>query len=64
MWGLAQRCGAQLRLGPNGAVIGFDMTAVLAMADASGICLAATAEFMPTIEAAMVRKTSEKQDVD
>jgi len=53
-----------VRLGPNGAVIGFDMTAVLAVAKAGGICPAATAEFMPIIEAAMVRKSSEKQNVD
>lgn len=47
------RCGGQLRVSA-GRVLGYDMTAVLAMADAAGIDRAATAEFLPLIEAALV----------
>lgn len=57
------KAGAQLRVAPSGAVIGYDMTAILAMANGSGTCPAATVEFMPIIEAEMVRKMRENQDV-
>lgn len=53
VWDLAMRCGGQLRVSA-GRVLGYDMTAVMAMADAAGIDRAATAEFMPLIEAALV----------
>ncbi|WP_211276798.1 DUF7697 family protein [Erythrobacter tepidarius] len=38
-----------------GAVIGLDMAAALAMAEALGIDRRAAAEFLPAIEAMMVR---------
>ena len=38
-----------------GAVLGLDMTAALAMADALGIDLLACAELLPEVEAMMVR---------
>ena len=43
-----------------GAVVGYDMTAVLAMAEARGVDIAAVAELMPHIEAVMVRKLGEE----
>lgn len=44
------RCGRQIRAIP-GRVIGYDMTAVLAMGDAMGVPRVAVAEFVPLIEA-------------
>jgi hypothetical protein len=38
-----------------GAVLGLDLAAALAMAEALGIDARAAAEFLPTIEAMMVR---------
>lgn len=55
VWDLAQRLGGQLRALP-GAVLGWDMTAALAMADALGLPARAAAELLPGIEAEMVRK--------
>ena len=58
-----QRLGGQLRLvaGSHGAiVIGWDMTAALAMAAALGIPPLAVAELLPPIEAVMVRKLNEE----
>jgi hypothetical protein len=58
VWDLATRLGGQMRVMP-GAVTGWDMTAVLALAGASGVPAAACAEFLPAIEAAFVAKTNE-----
>ena len=55
---LAGMLGGQLRVAET--LIGFDMTAALAMARAMGICERATAEFLPVIEAVMVRKFRER----
>ena len=58
-----QRLGGQLRLvaGAQGAiVIGWDMTAALALATALGIPPLAVAELLPPIEAVMVRKLNEE----
>lgn len=58
-----QRLGGQLRLvaRQHGAiVIGWDMTAALAMAAALGISPMAVAELLPPIEAVMVRKLNEE----
>ena len=54
MWDLAQRLTGQLRVVP-GAVLGLDMTAALAMAEALGINTWVCAELLPEIEAMMVR---------
>ena len=58
IWDLAQRLGGQLRILP-GAVIGWDMGAALALGDALGVPALAMAEFLPAIEAVMVRKINE-----
>ena len=39
-----------------GAVVGWDLTAALALGDALGVPPAAAAELLPVIEAVMVRK--------
>ena len=46
--------GGQLRVAPR-AVIGFDMTAAIAMGEAMGITPRAVVELLPPIEAAMLR---------
>ena len=53
------RIGGQLRV-TGSAVIGWDMGAVLAMAAALGASPHAVAEFLPGIEAVMVRKVNER----
>ena len=53
-WDLAREAAGQLRVS-DGAVIGWDMAAVLAMAAASGLDRRAAVELLPTVEAAMVR---------
>lgn len=53
VWQLTAQLEGQLRVIP-GAVIGFDMTAALAMAQARGIDAAAVVELLPVIEAQMV----------
>ena len=53
--------GGQVRAIPN-AVIGFDMAAALAMARATGVDEALVVDFLPVIEAAMVRKMNERTE--
>ncbi|WP_456299657.1 DUF7697 family protein [Paracoccus onchidii] len=43
-----------------GAVIGWDMTAALSLAEALGVPPIAAAELLPVIEAAMVTKMNEQ----
>ena len=45
-----------------GAVIGWDMSAALALGDALGIPPLATAELLPAVEAVMVTKLNEQMD--
>jgi hypothetical protein len=45
-----------------GAVIGWDMSAALALGDALGISPLAMAELLPVIEAVMVTKLNEQMD--
>jgi hypothetical protein len=59
VWDLAQRLGGQLRILP-GAVIGWDMGAALALGRALGVPSLAMAEFLPPIEAVMVRRINEQ----
>ncbi|WP_333834991.1 DUF7697 family protein [Rubrimonas sp.] len=59
VWDLAQRLGGQLRAIP-GAVLGWDMNAALAMAQALGVPARAAAELLPVIEAVMVRKLNQQ----
>jgi hypothetical protein len=54
IWDLVLRLGGQLRAIP-GAVLGWDMGAALAMARALGIEPVVAAEFLPEVEAVMVR---------
>lgn len=56
---MAQRLGGQLRVAPR-AVLGFDMTAALAMGAALGISPRAVVELLPPIEAAMVGRVNAK----
>ena len=59
VWDLVGRLGGQLRVAP-GAVLGWDMGAALAMAQALGINTLIAAELLPEIEAVMVRKVNEQ----
>lgn len=43
-------------------VLGWDMSAALAMAAALGVDARAAVEFLPVIEAVMVRKLNEQMD--
>ena len=54
VWYLAGQIDRQVRVGPAGGLIGFDMTAALAVARVGGINEAAVIEFQSTIEARMV----------
>jgi len=45
-----------------GGVIGWDMGAALGLAQALGINTTAVAEFLPAIEAVMVRKINEQME--
>lgn len=54
-----QRLGGQLRVIP-GAVVGWDMGAALAMAQALGVNGVMATEALPEIEAAMVRRLNEQ----
>ncbi|WP_413877085.1 hypothetical protein [Albidovulum sp.] len=67
VWDLAQRLTGQLRIATGmggGAVIGWDMTAALAMASALGLDPLIAAECLPEIEAVMVRKLNEQMAGD
>jgi len=59
VWDLAQRLTGQLRVVP-GAVLGLDMTAALAIADALGVDTLVAAELLPEIEAMMVRGLNDR----
>ncbi|MCE8556306.1 hypothetical protein KBY29_18485 [Ruegeria pomeroyi] len=61
VWDLVGRIGGQLRVLP-GAVIGWDLTAALALSNALGIPPLATAELLPVIEAVMVAKYNEQME--
>tara|TARA_R110002072_G_scaffold197475_1_gene355115 strand:- start:278 stop:508 length:231 start_codon:yes stop_codon:yes gene_type:complete len=59
VWDLVDRLGGQLRVLP-GAVIGWDMSAALALAGALDVSPLAAAELLPVIEAVMVAKLNEQ----
>ncbi len=59
VWDLVGRLGGQLRVLP-GAVIGWDMSAALALGHALGVPPLAMAELLPVIEAVMVRRLNEE----
>jgi len=52
---MALKMGGQLRVATSGAIIGWDMTAALAMANALGLDPLIAAELLPVIEAEAVR---------
>ena len=64
MWDLVGRLGGQMRVAPSGGIVGWDMSAALAMASALGISTLAVAELLPPIEAVMVKKLFEKMEQD
>jgi len=45
-----------------GAVIGWDLTAALSLADALGVPPPAAAELLPVVEAVMVEKLNERME--
>jgi hypothetical protein len=53
------RLGGQLRVIP-GAVLGWDLGAALALAQALGVNTLIVAELLPEVEAVMVRKLNEQ----
>lgn len=63
MWNLFLCAVRQVRAIP-GAVIGFDMTAVLAMASASGLPGALVLEFMPALEAELIKAHNQEPEDD
>lgn len=56
------RLGGQLRVAPS-AVLGWDMGAALAIAQALGVNTLIAAELLPEIEAVMVRKVNEQMGI-
>lgn len=63
VWELVGLLGGQVRAVP-GAVIGFDMVAAFASAEALGIPLRPVAELLPHIEIAMVTRFNAKASDD
>ena len=64
VWDLVGRVGGQLRVAPSGGIIGWDMSAALAIARALGVPGVAVAELLPPIEAVMVAKLNERLEQD
>ena len=64
VWDLVGRLGGQLRVAPSGGIIGWDMSAALAIARALGVPGVAVAELLPPIEAVMVAKLNERLEQD
>lgn len=63
VWDLASRLTGQIRAIP-GAVLGWDMSAALAIGQALGIAPLVIAELLPVIELVMVRKLNEQIGAD
>ena len=59
VWELVGKLGGQLRAIP-GVILGWDMTAALALARALGVSTFIAADLLPEIEAVMVRKLNEQ----
>jgi len=64
VWDLVGRLGGQMRVAPMGGIIGWDMSAALALASALGFEAAPVAELLPPIEAVMVTKMNERMEQD
>ena len=59
VWELALRLAGQTRIAGR-SILGWDMAAALSLASALGIPAKAVAEFLPDIEAQMVRRLNEQ----
>jgi hypothetical protein len=59
VWDLVSRLGGQMRVAGK-AVIGWDMSAALALANALGVNPMVAAELLPELEAVMIRRINEK----
>ena len=59
VWDLVTRLGGQMRVAGR-AVIGWDMSAALALAQALGLNAMVATELLPDLEAVMVRRVNEK----
>ncbi len=59
VWDLVCRLGGQMRVAGK-AVVGWDMSAALALAHALGLNPMVAAELLPELEAVMVRRINEK----
>lgn len=64
MWDLVLACQSQVRTAGMGGVVGFDLPAVLAAADAQGVDRGAVMMFLPYIETAMVVAVNERQTAE
>jgi len=64
VWDLVGRLGGQMRVASGGRIIGWDMSAALALARALGIAPLAVAELLPAIEAVMAKKLNEQMEQD
>jgi hypothetical protein len=61
-WELARLAKGQIRVAPMGGVLGFDLNAVFAMADALGFERAEVAVFFPFIEAGLVAACNRRDE--
>ena len=59
VWDLVGRLGGQVRVAGK-AVLGWDMSAAMALAQALGLNPMVVAELLPEVEAVMVRRINEK----
>jgi hypothetical protein len=57
-WDVLLACQGQLRLAPNGHVVGIDMDVPLSLASARGCDLAVLSELLPAAEAGLVEALS------
>jgi len=64
VWDLVGRLSGQMRVTPSGGIIGWDMTAALALARALGVPGVAIGELLPAIEAVMVTRINERLEQD
>jgi len=62
VWDLALACAGQLRIAPNGVVLGFDYGAVLTMAAAVGVPKVTVAILLPAIESCLMASPEADQD--
>jgi len=63
IWDLVLRAGGQLRAVP-GAIIGWDMTAILEMGRCLGVSPIVMAELLPSIEAVAMRELKNRSESD